>query len=309
MYDITDPVFLGYVGHPFVRPLSRSYPGKEIRVSTRPFIALVVGALALAPFAVVAAQDTSAAPATQDTAIQGYAPAEAPPAAEAAPAPAPAATAAPAAAPVATPAPGSRAAALSTLGFVEILTPRPADRIQREIEEARYDRQEAEAEIRDRQGLEEQVKAMVEVKKQEVSTLDAQRKLAEKSKQEAEVASFEAEKKDAERHKQFLEKRVSLHQAEKEAAKARKNLAEATQKALELELQLANRRSSLDRTAASDGAAMMRHESVVRELERKVLEAQRVQAEREKQVADRHQDIAKRRLELYQAQLAATGNR
>ena len=296
----------------FVRPLGRSYPGKEIRVSTRPFIALVVGALALAPFAVVAAQDTSAAPATQDTAIQGYAPAEAPPAAEAAPAPAPASTAAPAAAPaapVATPAPGSRAAALSTLGFVEILTPRSADRIQREIEEARLDRQEAEAEIRDRQGLEEQVKAMVEVKKQEVSTLDAQRKLAEKSKQEAEVASFEAEKKDAERHKQFLERRVSLHQAEKEAAKARKSLAESTLKALELEQQLNNRRSQRDRVAGADAAAALRHEGVIRELERKVLEAQRSQADREKQVADKHQDIAKRRLELYQAQAAAVGGR
>jgi hypothetical protein len=53
----------------------------------------------------------------------------------------------------------------------------------------------------------------------------------------------------------------------------------------------------------------MRHENVIRELERKVLEAQRVQAEREKQVADKHQDIARRRLELYQAQGAAGGNR
>jgi hypothetical protein len=282
-------------------------------VSTRPFIALVVGALALHPFAVVAAQDTSAAPATQDTAIQGYAPAEAPPAPESAAAPAPAATAAPAAAPaaapVATPAPGSRAAALSSLGFVEILTPRSADRLQREIEEARLDQREAEAEIRDRQGLEAQVKAMVEVKKQEISTLDAQRKLAEKSKQEAEVASFEAEKKDAERHKQFLERRVSLHQAEKEAAKARKSLAQATLKALELELQLTNRRGQRDRLAATDAAGALRQEGVIRELERKVLEAQRSQADREKQVADKHQDIAKRRLELYQAQTAAVGGR
>jgi hypothetical protein len=282
-------------------------------VSTRPFIALVVGALALPPFAVVAAQDTSAAPATQDTAIQGYAPAEAPPAPESAAAPAPAATAAPAAAPaaapVATPAPGSRAAALSSLGFVEILTPRSADRLQREIEEARLDQREAEAEIRDRQGLEAQVKAMVEVKKQEISTLDAQRKLAEKSKQEAEVASFEAEKKDAERHKQFLERRVSLHQAEKEAAKARKSLAQATLKALELELQLTNRRGQRDRLAATDPAGALRQEGVIRELERKVLEAQRSQADREKQVADKHQDIAKRRLELYQAQTAAVGGR
>jgi hypothetical protein len=192
---------------------------------------------------------------------------------------------------------------------VEILSPRSPDRIQRAIEEAKVDQREAEAEYSEQQGLEGQVKAMVEVKKQEVSTLDAQRKLAEKSKQEAEVASFEAEKKDAERHKQFLEKRVSLHQAEKDAARARKNLAESTQRALELELQLANRRADRDRTASTDAAATMRHESVIRDLERKVLEAQRLEAEREKQVADRHQDIAKRRLELYQAQVVAGGNR
>jgi hypothetical protein len=191
---------------------------------------------------------------------------------------------------------------------VEILSPRSVERIRREIEEARLDQREAETEYAEQQGLEGQVKAMVEVKKQEVSTLDAQRKLAEKSKQEAEVASFEAEKKDAERHKQFLEKRVALHQAEKDAAKARKNLAESSEKALELELQLANRRGDRDR-ATSDAAATMRHENVIRELERKVLEAQRLEAEREKQVADKHQDIAKRRLELYQAQSAAVGGR
>jgi hypothetical protein len=255
----------------------------------------------------------------QDSAAQGYAPAEAPPvspsASEPAPAPAPepapAATVAPEPAPAAAPAPSaaatSRAAALSSLGFVEILTPRPTDRIQRAIEQARTDQREAEAEYSEQQGLEGQVKAMVDVKKQEISTLDAQRKLAEKSKQEAEVATFEAEKKDAERHKQFLEKRVSLHQAEKNAARARKSLAESSQLALELELQLAGRRAERDRTTASDAAGLMRHQNVIRELERKVLEAQRTEAEREKQVADKHQDIAKRRLELYQAQVAAGG--
>ena len=276
-------------------------------------ITLVAGGLLLSRPPVAAAQDTAApAQAPQDSAPQGYAPAE--PAPVAAPAPAPTAAAAPAApAPAAAaPAPTAadrRASTLSSLGFVEILTPRSSDRILRATEQAKLDEREAEAEYNEQLGLEGQVKAMVDVKKQEVSTLDAQRKLAEKSKQEAEVASFEAEKKDAERHKQFLEKRVSLHQAEKDAAKARKNLAESTQKALELELQLVNRRGDRDRTASTDAAASMRHENVFRELERKVLEAQRVQAERERQVADKHQDIAKRRLELYQAQGAAGGNR
>ena len=289
-------------------------------MNSRLAIPMVACALLMGPLAVAAAQDTAAAsaPATQDSAPQGYAPAEPAPAAVAEPAPAP--TPAPAAAPApAAPAPAAaapastaadrRASALSSLGFVDILTPRSSDRILRAVEEAKLDQREAEAEYNEQQGLEGQVKAMVDVKKQEVSTLDAQRKLAEKSKQEGEVATFEAEKKDAERHKQFLEKRVSLHQAEKDAAKARKNLAESTQKALELELQLANRRADRDRTASTDAAASMRHENVLRELERKVLEAQRVQAERERQAADKHQDIAKRRLELYQAQGAAGGNR
>jgi hypothetical protein len=263
-------------------------------VSTRPLIALVVGALLLRPLAVVAAQDTS------DT-VQGYAPAESPPAPETAAAAAPVAAAASATNPAA-----DQANALSSLGFVEILIPRPADRLHREIEETKLDMMEADSEIKQRQGLEDQVKAMAEVKKQEISTLDAQRKLAEKAKNDAEVASFEVEKRDAERHKQFLDKQVSLHQAEKETAKARKSLAEATQKALELELQLTNRRGE---RSSGDAAVTMRNDNVIRDLERKTLEAQRLQADREKQVAERHQDIAKRRLELYQAQAAAGGNR
>jgi hypothetical protein len=48
---------------------------------------------------------------------------------------------------------------------------------------------------------------------------------------------------------------------------------------------------------------------VIRELERKTLEAQRAQAEAAKDVAAKDQDIAKRRLDLYQAQMAASGNR
>ena len=275
-------------------------------MNRRLLIPMVACALLGGPLSVAAAQDTATAPAqaTQDSTVQGYAPADAAPAPE----PTPAAATAPAAAP-APAALNSRAAALSSLGFVEILSPRSPDRIQRAIEDAKLDQREAETEYNEQQALESQVKAMVEVKKQEVSTLDAQRKLAEKSKQEGEVATFEAEKKDAERHKQFLEKRVSLHQAEKDAAKARKSHAESTQKALELELQLSNRRADRDRTATTDAAATMRHENVVRELERKVLEAQRVEADREKQVADKHQAIAKRRLELYQAQRAAVGTR
>jgi hypothetical protein len=263
-------------------------------VSSRPLIVLAVIALVLRPLG-LAAQGTS-------DSVQGYAPADPAPAPEPTPAQTPAANAAAAIAA------SGQASALKSLGFLEILTPRSADRIQQEIEQTRLDASEADAEMKRLQGVEDQVKAMVQVKKQEVSTLDAQKKLAEKAKNEAEEASFEAEKKDAERHRQFLEKRVSLHHAEKETAKARKDLAEATRKSLELELQLTKRRGERE-AGGSDAAAALRHDNVIRELERKVLDAQRVQADREKQVADRHQDIARRRLELYQAQAAAGGNR
>jgi hypothetical protein len=83
------------------------------------------------------------------------------------------------------------------------------ERIQRELDEAKLDKKDAEADLAARQQQEAEVKAMVDVKKQEVSSIDARKKLAEKSKQEVEKTSLEAEKKDAERFKQFLEKRWS----------------------------------------------------------------------------------------------------
>jgi hypothetical protein len=147
---------------------------------------------------------------------------------------------------------------------------------------------------------------MVEVKKQEVSTIDARRKLAEKSKQEAERVSLEAEKKDAERHKLFLERRVSLHDAELDRAKAAVRVSEYTERALELEMQLVNREQERAR-AGADPVATRRHDTVILELEGEVLEAERRAAEAQKQVADKDVDIARRRLELHRAQVAAAG--
>ena len=149
---------------------------------------------------------------------------------------------------------------------------------------------------------------MVEVKKQELSTVDARIKLAEKQKAEADKITLTAEKKVSERQKQFLERRQALHGAELDRAKAGKRLATAQQKALELELQLAGRQADRARVATTDPTARPAHDEVIRELERKTLEAQRQQAEAAKDVAARDEDIAKRRLDLYQAQMAASGD-
>lgn len=297
---------------------------EDAAVKPRPenvaLVALLIGAVAP-----LAAQQPAQAP---DTSAKGYAPAApapAPPPAAApaanapaptpppAPAPAPAAAPAPAPAAAAAPAPAAAAPAAAgrtvaeALGFIDVLPARSPDRIRSELEAARSAEREADARILEASTQRSETKAKVDVKKQEGSTVDARIKLADKQKQEGEKASLEAEKKVTERQKQFLERRVALHDAELDRAKAAKRLAQADQRALDMELQLATRRSERAQVAGVDAAATLRQDEVIRELERKTLEAQRQRADASKDVASRDQDIAKRRLDLYQAQVAASG--
>jgi hypothetical protein len=264
-------------------------------------VPLLVGAVFLGSFGSLAAQEPVQAPDTG----QGYAPAAAP-APAAVPYVPPGNAAAPAPAPTAnttvTQAAGGRTLAQS-LGFIDVIPVRSPDRIRTEIEAARAASREADARTTESSSQQAQTKAMVDVKKQELSTLGARIKLAEKQKAETDKITLEAEKKVAERQKQFLERRQALHGAELDRAKAGKKLASAQQKALELELQLSQRHA--DRAAVSDPAVALRSDQVIRELERKTLEAQRQQADAAKDVAARDEDIAKRRLDLYQAQMAA----
>ncbi|MGN6393186.1 MAG: hypothetical protein ACTHM9_13210 [Gemmatimonadales bacterium] len=185
---------------------------------------------------------------------------------------------------------------------------RSTDRIQNELAAARAAEREADARIAESGSQRAETKAMADVKKQEMSTLDARIKLADKQKNDADKTALTAEKKVAERQKQFLDRREALHAAEQDQAKAAKRLAQSEQKALDLEMQLAARRLDRSHVAGNDPTAALRQDEVIRELERKTLEAQRERADAAKDVASRDQDIAKRRLDLYQAQMAAGGN-
>ncbi|HWB43787.1 MAG TPA: hypothetical protein VG500_21170 [Gemmatimonadales bacterium] len=226
------------------------------------------------------AQDTAAVPQAADTTAQAYAPAGA-------------------AAHVPTIA--------EQLGFVEVLPTRSADRIRADLDDARSDERAADAEVARHNDEKERTKAMVEVKKREISTLDARRKLAEKSKQETDKVMLQAEKKDAERYKEFLERRVQLHEAEADQAEAARSLAQATRRKLDLELQLTERRAERERTAGLDAAATRRHDAVIAELETKVLDADRKRAEAQKRLADKDVNLARRRTELHKAQAAVIG--
>jgi hypothetical protein len=212
------------------------------------------------------------------------------------------------AAPAAAAVPASPTAGRSVaeaLGFIDVLPSRSTARIRDELESAKAAEREADTRISESQEQRERTKAMIEVKKQEISTVNARIKLADKQKDEVEKTSLQAEKKVGERQKLFLERRQALHDAEVDQAKTSKRLAEADQKALEMELQLASRRAERERLGPNDPTAALRQDEVIHELERKTLDAQRQRAEAAKDVASRDQDIAKRRLDLYQAQQAA----
>jgi hypothetical protein len=259
--------------------------------------ALVLAALLTGALSPLLAQEPVQAP---DTTAQGYSPPA--PAPAAVPYTPPASTTAPAPA-----APAARRSVAEAMGFIDVLPTRSADRIRNDLESAKADEREADARLSDASAQRSQTKAMVEVKKQEISTLKARIKLAEKQKQESDKIALQAEQKVAERQKQFLERREALHGSEIDQAKAAKKQAQAAQTALQLEQQLAGRRADRAQGAGVDPAATLRQDEVIRELERKTLEAQRSQAEAANDVASRDQDIAKRRLELYQAQMAAGG--
>ena len=273
------------------------------------YVPLMVTAALVGAIIQVSAQEPAPAPASpqgSDT-VQGYAPA---------PAPAPVATPAPAPAPVA-PAPSAAAAAApvtppqtvaQALGFIDVLPARDPERIQRQLDLAKSNGREADANLSAATDMRARTKAMSEVKKQEISTIDARIKLADKSKQETDKITLGAEKKVAERQKEFLDKREALHATEIDEAKAAKKLADATVRSLELELQLSQRRQARTQ-APGDPTGQLRQDEVIRELERKTLDAQRQQAQAQKDLAARDEDIAKRRLELYQAQAAATGSK
>jgi hypothetical protein len=280
---------------------------KPLRLVPLAFSAALLGAVA--PLSGQQPVPAPSAPPAPDT-VPGYAPNPAPPApnpaAAAAPettaAPAPAAAAAAAQAPVAAP----RTVA-QELGFIDVIPVRDPERIQRQLDLAKSFAREADANLATATEARSRTKAQLEVKKQEISTINARIKLADKSKQETEKITLTAEKKVNETQKTFLESREALHAAEINEAKAAKQLASSTTRALELELQLAQRRQTRPKGPAADPTAVLREDAVIRELERKTLEAQQQQAQAQKDLAAKDEDIAKRRLELYRAQTAASG--
>ena len=263
-------------------------------------ITLAVAAALIARAAGLHAQEPAPARQAPDTSVKGYAPEAAEPVPAAAPA-------APAAAPAA-PAPVAAPVTIgSQLGFVDVLPTRSPEKIKSLLASAAGLEAEAGVELASAMSEKEKTKGLVASKKQEISAIDGKRKAAEKSKQEGEEVALEAEKKDAERQKVFLERRLDLHEAEIDRAKAVQKMAASMTRALQLEQELGTRRAGRAQTVGVDPTATQRQDAVILELEARALDAKRLQAEAEKQVADKDVDLARRRIELNKAQVAAGG--
>src|SRR5205823_2386446 len=177
-------------------------------------------------------------------------------------------------------APAAPAAAAPPIGPPAVAPPPPSidagmtlvpargtDRIEAGLELAKNDARDADADKAAALDHRSRAKAELEVKKREISTVDARIKLADKEKNESGKAALGAEKKVAEREKELLERREDLAKAEVDVADKRAAFARASQTALESELELARRRDERSRLAPGPEATHL--DQVILELARK----------------------------------------
>ena len=192
---------------------------------------------------------------------------------------------------------------------IRVVPIRSRDDLRRALDDARMHERDAEATLARATDERAQAKARIEVKKRELATIDARRNLADTQKDEGAKVALNAEKRAAEAERKLAERLDAVYESEIELAKKSRDLGRADQKALDLELELAERRTERDRAGQTDPAGVRRLEQVIVELEGRVLEARRDRAGVAKDVAGREQKIAERRIALHKAHLEASGLR
>lgn len=190
--------------------------------------------------------------------------------------------------------------------FIMLVVPRDTITIKRQLRGAVDAAAQAETRRQQAETMRLGARGSIEAKKVELVRLKERIALAKKENREADRLGLEAERKAAEREKMLLERREELRQAESELEATRAELAGLSQKALQLELQLAVRRAGRSRApiGGTGGASLDR---VIGELEKQTLEAQRAQSAYSTQVAGREMSVIDSRLELLMAQQKLLG--
>jgi hypothetical protein len=192
-------------------------------------------------------------------------------------------------------------AASSFDSFLLLVPPRDSITIKRSLKAAVEAGTLAESRRQQAETMRLGARARIEAKKVEIVRIKEKVGVAKKENREADRVGLEAERKAAEREIDLLKVREELRQVETDLETKRAELAGITQKALQLELQLAIRRAGRSRAPAG-GAGDTSQDRVIGELEKQTLEAQREQAAATVDVADREIRVLDRRLDLLDAQ-------
>jgi hypothetical protein len=192
--------------------------------------------------------------------------------------------------------------------FIMLVPPRDTVSIKKQLKAAVEEVAQAESRRQQAETMRLGARARIESKKVEIVRIKDRLTLAKKEDREADRVGLEAERKAAEREKGLFERREELRQAEIELEAARGELALLTQKALELELQLAVRRTGRSRKPIG-GAGGASLDQVIGELEKQTLEAQRAEAGYSPVVANQEIKVIDRRLELLEAQQKLLGGK
>ncbi len=185
--------------------------------------------------------------------------------------------------------------------FLLLVAPRDTLSIRRSLRAATEAEMLAETRRRQAETMRLGARHRIESKKVEIVRIKERVNVAKKENRDADRVGLEAERKAAEREIDLLEVREQLRQAETELEIKRAELAALTQKALQLELQLATRRTGRSRAPAG-GAGGAGLDRVIGELEKQTLEAQRAQAVSTLDVSDGEIKVIDRRLDLLDAQ-------
>ena len=185
--------------------------------------------------------------------------------------------------------------------FLLLVAPRDTASIKRSLKAATEARTLAENRRQQAETMRLGARARIEAKKVEIIRIKERVNVAKKENRDADRVGLEAERKAAEREIDLLEVREELRQVETDFETKRAELAQLTEKALQLELQLATRRASRSR-APMGGAGGASVDRVIGELEKQTLEAQRAQAYASLDVSDSEVKVIDRRLDLLDAQ-------
>ncbi len=185
--------------------------------------------------------------------------------------------------------------------FLTLVPQRDAAEIQRDIESADKDRTAAGEAERIAQDKRSAVASLLEAKKQAIADNKEKLKAAKKEKKETEISLLTAEGKALDRDKDLLDQQEALRDAEIGLAQARNELATVSKQALDLETQLATRRSEQTGTSVNKPDLARAARQLV-DLEKTTLEAQKRVAEKQGAVADWSKKVAERRLKTLEAQ-------